>query len=316
MVPLTKIRPNRAIRPARRVAVNGTNGQVKPSEYIDALVCGYCSADRQRKVLVMFQAFFDESASEKGNKQFVLAGYVHRATTWALFSDDWKAALDAPPAIEYLHMVEAQNLRDQFKGWKAPERDAKVAALAGIIERHQPWSIECSVSQLEHGRIVKPVSPYDLRLPFVDCFLAVILKLAQWHVSLGLDLPIDYIFDERGISPGEAMFLYEGAKSTVKDPRILKLLANPPIFRDDKKVLPLQAADLLAWHLRRRKEKGMQLDEEPLMTKLIPMLHAEAVIDEARLRTMASDLSRVPNPGYGFGKKSSIRKLLRNAKPK
>jgi hypothetical protein len=51
----------------------------KFSSHIDALVCGYCSSNRAKKVLVILQAFFDESASEHGDKQVFVAGYVHSA---------------------------------------------------------------------------------------------------------------------------------------------------------------------------------------------------------------------------------------------
>jgi hypothetical protein len=94
-------------------------------------------------------------------------------------------------------MVEAESLRDQFKGWNASERDAKVNALADVIVKYEPWSLECSVSRADHNRIIGPISPYDIRDPYFTCFCGVILHLAQWHASMGLETPVDFIFEER-----------------------------------------------------------------------------------------------------------------------
>jgi hypothetical protein len=264
----------------------------------------------------MFQAFFDESGSETGDKILVVAGYIHDAATWAFFADDWKLRLDKPPTIEYFHMVEAQNLRDQFSGWTPSERDAKIDAFASLIEKYQPWSIACSISQSDHNRIVKPVAPYDLRQPFVSCYLGLIIKLAQLHTSMRLNLPTDLIFDEREVTPHEADFFYEGAKSRISDPIMLSLLGNTPIFRDDKKVPALQAADLLAWHLRRQKERCIPEKDMPILKKLLPLLHAETFIDESCLRGMAHEMAQVPNRKYTTKKKDSIRKILPMLKPR
>ena len=78
----------------------------------------------------------------------------------------------------------------------------------------------------------------------------------------------------------------------LKLPDVKPLLGSTPIFRDDKKMFPLQAADLLAWHLRREAEKNETL---PVLDALRTSgRHPIIRIDESTLEAMADKLSRIP----------------------
>jgi len=266
-----------------------------------SLLCGYSQECRAAKVFVMFTAYFDDSASEQDERLFVLAGYVHSAESWLAFSDDWQAALDAHPRIEYLHMVEAENLRGPFKGWSHVEKDRKVDAMASVIAKYAPWSIECSVSRSVFEKILKPTTPYEIRGHYFPCFYAVIIRLAQMHVSMGHTLPIDFIFDEHGAIGAEAAVWYEAIKS-MQSPEVSRVLGSSPIFRDDVKVLPLQAADLLAWHLRRMRERRNQNEQRPVVDKLLPLLHGKLELTPDMLADLAEQMSRVPNIGLTLRK--------------
>jgi hypothetical protein len=290
--------------------------EASPSEEIHALVSGYSRVDRESKILVMLQTYVDDSASEQDDKILLLAGYVQEAKTWSAFSDDWRKVLESIPSIKYFHMVEAENLRDEFRGWTPTNRDLKIDALADIIVKYQPWSIECSVSRANYQRIIEPVAPYNLRYPYFPCFYGIVLHLAQWHAARkqndpSLDMPpVDFIFDEQGAIGVESVLWYQFIKS-IQTPIIQSYLGGTPVFKDDKKILPLQAADLLAWHLRRRKEKRNQNEVRPIMEKLIPLRHAEVNIGRELLNQMAQEMSQVPNVEMTRGKKNSVRQALK-----
>lgn len=256
------------------------------------------------------QAFVDDSRSSVNGRNFILAGYVHSAERWLRFSDDWKAALDAPPKIDYFHMVEAENLRDEFKNWSAPDRDAKINKLGKVIYKHNPWSFECWVSESAFNEIVRPVAPYDLKNPYMVCFYGAIVTVARFHASKAITAPVDFVFDEQGGLGAFAVFWYDWIKQR-QDPPIAKLLGSTPVFRDDKKVLPLQAADLLAWHLRRRKE-SRNVSEKRHVMKYIFGNHVEATINEETLRLLAQKMARIPGAKEVQSKKASIRRLLKD----
>jgi len=199
----------------------------------------------------MLQAYVDDSASDEGDRRFFLAGYVNTADKWIRFSEAWQEELDQPPAIGYLKMSEANNLGGEFRGWEHEVRDEKLRGLARVIRHFGPHSIHSSVSRTEFKSIVSPVAPYGFNRPYFYCFQAIIVPLANRMREEGLSgVPVDFIFDEQGGIGDEARFFYRIIRDG-QPAAIRSILSRDPIFRDDKLVLPLQAADMLAWHVRR-----------------------------------------------------------------
>ncbi len=207
--------------------------------------------------MVSLHAFIDNSASDVGSRRLFLAGYIHGAESWISFSAAWRAALVHPPAIQYFKMAEAQSLRGQFRQWTQANRDRKLLSLAKVIQDHDPWAVHCSVSRDDYARILAPVAPYPLKNPYSMCFWAVIQTAAVYHRELGIEgtPPVDFVFDQQGGLGDDAALWYDWMKQQ-QDPEICELLGDRPIFCDDKQVVALQAADMLAWHVRRADEGG------------------------------------------------------------
>lgn len=164
------------------------------NEALDALVCGYAPRWRAQKVLVMMQAFSDDSMSGEGSKILLLAGCVQKYPVWADFTLTWEAALARRPSINYFKMREARLFIKQY-GWKAKERDAKIDLLADVILQHRPKIITAWISRKEFEEIVRPVIPYMLRHPYIPLFYSLITKLAQWQHEAANTLPTDFAFD-------------------------------------------------------------------------------------------------------------------------
>lgn len=208
---------------------------------------------------MFLQAVTDDSVAQSGDRRLYLAGYLNVADRWARFADAWAEELRETPSIGYLKMVEAQNLRGEFKGWSAEQRDAKLASMARIIRHFKPVSFEVSVSTKEFDRLVKPYAPYGLKTPYFPCIFAVTSSVAQLTSRGGSSPPIDFIFDEqRGVSEDIIQSFEHMKRNLPADAR--KIINGTPIFRSDSDYLPLQAADMLAWHLRREHESGVAME--------------------------------------------------------
>jgi hypothetical protein len=263
----------------------------------------------------VLQAYIDDSASQQGDRKLFLAGYVHDAAQWALFSNDWDAVLHEAPVIEYFKMSEAQNLSEQFRHWSAPQRDRKIERLIDVIVKHKPWSIQCSVSQRLFNEIVLPVAPYELRHPYGVCFHGIVIGVARIHREMGLTVPVDFIFDEQGSVGDDAVVWYRQIKKH-QSPEIRALMGSTPIFKSDRDVLLLQAADLLAWHVRRDDESGDAYAKRRVM---FGPKHRGLEITEEVLRGWAAGFAnRIRIPGasvmtsakHGKRRKAEMRRLL------
>jgi hypothetical protein len=240
-------------------------------------------------------AYIDDSASDVGDQVLVLAGYVSSVENWAAFSRAWKAALLTPPRIEYLHMVEAQNLRDQFAGWSEAQRNAKLASLAEVIVQYDLRSVSISQSRRDYAQIVAPVAPYPLKSPYFGCFWDVIQTLARYldnYDTGGVLPPVDFVFDEHSGMRANAAIWFEWLKQS-SPPEWRRYIGREPRFEDDEKVVELQAADMLAWHIRRDHEKDGK-EAQPLTDEL----RGEGVglhVDAETLKLIAKHFGRVPN---------------------
>lgn len=243
----------------------------------------------------MFQSFADDSTSQLGGKRLFLAAYVNTVPQWEKFSDEWDAALKEHPAIEYAKMSEAESLRGQFRGWDPIERDRKIMRLANVVQASMPWSFHTSVDTADCARIMGPAAPLGLARPYMLCFQALIIQVAQSHFRFGgANLPIDFIFDDQGGIGEEAALFYDWIKGTTP-PEVRAVMGARPIFRDDKAVVPLQAADLLAWHVRRWREGQDTHEARPAMDLLIGAgRHVFVELGEPELKRFAKGLRRVP----------------------
>jgi hypothetical protein len=215
--------------------------------------------------LMWLQAYFDDSGSHPESGRFVLAGFISTAGNWKLFSDAWEVALQRSPTIEYFKMSEAYSLTGQFEGWPGPLRDQKVLELAEVIEKYAVARIAAVVRQQDYNAHIKGVSPWqELDDPYFMLFDQIIVLTAQFFKNLEdrqypeLDfsnVEIDFVFDDQGKVGLRALGWWDVLKQAI-DPRLVRFLGSPPIFGSDRKILPLQAADLYAWHARHVFEGG------------------------------------------------------------
>jgi hypothetical protein len=97
---------------------------------------GLPTAKRKRRLILVIQAFLDESGTKGTHTFFTFAGFIGRAEVWAGFSQEWSTWLKASPQIEYLKMAEAAKLNQQFRPLGARQRDEKLKGFVEIIKKH------------------------------------------------------------------------------------------------------------------------------------------------------------------------------------
>lgn len=225
----------------------------QPTAALWAALSSYAPEVRRNKAVAFLRAFTDDSASEIGDRRLFFAGFVHRAEQWALFAEAWDAELKTRPAIKYLKMAEAQNLKKQFRGWDADVRDAKLLSLAHVIAKFRPISFQFSIDRSKFDELYKPHAPRGLASPHFTCCLGVMSGLARFAKERGGNVPIEFIFDEQDGVSIDVQLWFDAIKHSLPR-KIQKFIAGTPTFKDDMHVIQLQAADLLAWHVRREHE--------------------------------------------------------------
>lgn len=214
------------------------------------LLCGLPTTRRRARYLIPVQAFVDESGD---GRLFVMAGFVAPAEAWFQFNEAWDTALQNPDpaAVEYLSTREAMRLAGQFNGWEADDRDRRTDGLADCAAKHADFRIRVAIPQKHYKAVFAGKLHRELDTPYLMAFFRIMSEMARYQREHGLSEPVNFIFDQRK-SATEARRVrrgWEGYKKFAPD-FVRHLIGTEPVFEDDKKVLPLQAADLLAWHER------------------------------------------------------------------
>jgi len=231
------------------------------------------------------QIFVDDSGSEPQSPIFFLGGLISSAEQWAVFSDDWALALAEPPALEYFKMSEAASLQGQFakwRGWDETKRDDRLLTLARIIRRHVRLRVSVSIRHDLFQKYMMSVPAVERNLatdsPYVLLFTQMVTVAVLFAHKHGVRDACDFIFDEQGASGEEALrhwSLYKVALNGSIRRELFSLIGSPPIFRDEKEFLPLQAADLYAWQARNHYVENHQVENQTIkipMNKILDSL--------------------------------------------
>lgn len=217
----------------------------KAAAKIWALVSGLPPNLARERQFVVLQCYVDGSGT--GNHDlFVMAGYVASAQAWANFSREWQQRLDMRPPLPYFKMSEM--------GW-SPERIERASWFYRVIEEHVSLAISCVIPVQMFQRCMR-AAPWpagiDLSLvdnPYYVAFHAMVNGLAHEQTAWGIKKPVDFIFDEESIRKFDLDDWYR--MKIAATPEARAVMGDPPIYRNDITTLPLQAADLYAWWVRK-----------------------------------------------------------------
>lgn len=220
------------------------------------VVAGVPSRIRGQRLIAMIQCFVDDSGTDpEPNSIFVLAGYVMDEARWEDFADHWDAELRKQPEIDYFRMADAEEGEGPFRGIEEPFRKMKVRDLAKVVRQHCPTPLAVRLKWDDYFTIVKGNVDPRLDNPYAFLFFKVLainfeLQRQLSQVSEFSFKPVNFVFDDQGPAGLKCLDWYGALKQRVSEPQ-RTVIANTPDFRDDRDVKPLQAADMLAWHLRR-----------------------------------------------------------------
>jgi hypothetical protein len=216
--------------------------------------------------MVMLTTYLDETGHSRNEHQkFVgIAGLMAKAEGWRRFEIQWKKTLKKFN-VPYIHMRERATL---FKGWPKSKLDTLSAILWEIIREAKAIPLG-SIIPMDDFRALEPelrkylIDPYYLAMQ--NCVsLATIPALPGArefkHARVAM------VFSDQVEFKNEAMRLYGAIEKEWNEPilgrgnvvphlNVQKDRVDPPVFRDMRVLLPLQAADMVAYEIYKEYER-------------------------------------------------------------
>ena len=201
-------------------------------------------------LMVILKAYMDNSGEEDDPQHKVcsIAGYITTVKKWRKFEKLWKQTLTRYK-VPYLHMKEFAPNRDPFEKFKNKEEDRRqfIQSLVNIMEETNLRGI-MSVIRLADFRKFNEEKGLEIDAYAFNLYVCMFIISATWQ-----NKPVEIIID-RINKPGrmidkaneyaETDVFLTGCTNYVQ----LSVLPKGFTFRE---IVPIQAADFLAWEIRK-----------------------------------------------------------------
>ena len=217
---------------------------------VRALVSGFPGARATSRGLLMLQAYVD--ASGKGDKsRLIIAGYIASAEDWADFSCKWQERLNEADINRF--KMNEWSRQPEIAGYfyRLVEEPKIIAAISCVVHTEELTS---AFNKIRWPHYISNLEAFYN--PYYFAFKAIIDVLAQHQHKLKITEPVDFIFDEEGEKVNTIKY-YDLIKRS-SAPQFRGIMGDTPIYRDDEKTMPLQAADLYAWWILKWEREGIK----------------------------------------------------------
>lgn len=197
--------------------------------------------------------FVDDSRTSDGSGKanpFVLGGFLATADDWIQFSDEWEDARDREPKTPDWHMAEAFRIKGRYYWKDEGQRDTRIRELVSVITNHVRYRVDAVMSAGNYDLIGRGKLPRKIDDPYFICYYTVVLGICDYLDKSNIDGKVDWVFDEQGPIGVECVRWFEWVRQNVPE-NVRRRLGSSPIFQHDRDVLPLKAADVYAWQIRR-----------------------------------------------------------------
>lgn len=199
--------------------------------------------------------FYIDDSGKNDPPVFVLGGVAFEAEQVAFFEAEWAAELAAAPAIPFLKMKDANAGRGAFKGVSRNERDAKLARLGAILCKYATATISVIVRHDDYERIFAGKMMAWMDRPYQMMFHLTIATAYKLVTERGLAKTSEFVFDRQLDHEAALQESYPAFRRGL-DPALAAFLPENPRHADDQVEIALQAADMIAWHVRRTWRDG------------------------------------------------------------
>jgi hypothetical protein len=275
---------------------------------------------REDEVYALLRAYLDESGTHDNAPALAVAGFLASAESWHRLDRHWRQFL-AEEKLEFLHMTDMENCREQFSGYRDADKERVVKRAHCIISESKATQFGSVVKRDDFREIVmgNPEAFKKIGSSYSLCGSTVVHQVAAWARRKDHKGPIQFIFGDLqsridGIKvKGEMIDLFSQYKK-IKFFRSYFFVSQDPIWADMKKVRPVQAADIAAYELAKYTNftLGMEPKANGVRASLKNLLTQVAFDNQGywNRENLAALVRRVTEDEVDMTNESSMRQYL------
>lgn len=185
-----------------------------------------------------FVAYLDDSGHPSSREMVVVAGLLASQRQWSLLEIEWKAALQHV-GLCYLHLADFEAGHNDYRQLSQPDSERLPIKLAGIIRARVRHSY-CFMVPMDDYRKVNQEWALEecIGTPYALAGGNVIKELTTWRDRHREDCNnLVITLDQGSLHKGDLM------ECMARD----RVPLSGEAFADKRKIVSLQAADMLAW---------------------------------------------------------------------
>jgi Protein of unknown function (DUF3800) len=208
----------------------------------------------KHKYMLMLTAYLDETGHSKDEKQRFngMAGLIAPAYNWEVFERKWKATLKEYK-LPFFHMKDFANFKGHYEGWSEERRKKLFGKLMLHMETIAPLPIGIIIPMEEFRKLTEEEQGY-FEDPYYFCWQSMI-AMANTYLEFKrapLEEKVAMVFSDQVEFKKETRKLWE----IIQHGQILnRRAATSPDFRDMRELVPLQAADIVAYEAYKEYER-------------------------------------------------------------
>ncbi|MGB2731183.1 MAG: DUF3800 domain-containing protein [Methylovirgula sp.] len=201
--------------------------------------------------LAMLNSYFDDSGTHDDSEIVVVAGIFGTEGQLRGLDCNWKRHLVRPledigrlrRPLRRFHMYDCQAACGEFTGWERPEIDYFCRQLRKVIIESGVSGYICAVARKDWDELVKDDIRAIMGSAEGNCIRNCFVRTIQWAQHNTFDPQMTFVFDSRPSAVvRDAKVVCDAFQRHIEEPAVVGIA-----FLSSYKILPLQAADMLAW---------------------------------------------------------------------
>lgn len=218
--------------------------------------------------VLVLESYLDES-SDGDNHIISVAGVASSSSEWVRFSNQWRSTrhqFGVGDEVTF-HMTDFENIEtpgtvyEPFSGWEKEKRISFIRSLALAASKFCDFAIGAAVIQKDFDAVIRQNAEGKFSSPYSWCAQSCMDLVKRWSDEQLSTDPVSY-FAEAGYDyAGELANIFNKAyrcKHTRYDFRL-----NSLSFAPKGSLLPLEAADFLAYEVNKAMLRKVGLDSRP-----------------------------------------------------
>jgi hypothetical protein len=217
----------------------------------------------KRKMTAMLQVYLDESDDGRRDHVYAIGGWLADMDVWSSFISKWHERITAERTLASFHMADCESGWGEFREWPRERRQNLIKDLIKLIVNADIRGFGAAVSMEDYQKVYSTlVSDLQRDLlgkgdPHLLVFMQTTLEICMSVNQLPAIEKVHFVYHRKPEIEHKTLRYFNVAQSDSELPFSVRM--GTLSFSTKEDVLPLQAADIIAYELMKmllnRKER-------------------------------------------------------------